>query len=223
MPVICLNQWKAATPSGSQLVQQKTATAADGSAGVTATFDVPLTAGNSVIAFVSEIDGVGTDGGPVLVGGGAESLDLDISSSTTGAQVYIFHVHDIAGGETAITVFADGLPVRLSICAIEVSGLANSVAEDTDIASALASATVTTPSVTPTSTNNLVVAVGGWTSNNYSTGPTNGFTRLTPTGGGAAWQEAAYIIQAAATAKSTGWGLTVGINWASAVCAFGGT
>ncbi len=66
-----------------------------------------------------------------------------------------------------------------------------------------------------------MVAIGAWTANDYSSGPTNSFTRLTQTGGGAVFQESAYLIQAAVTAKSTGWSLTAGINWAADIFVFG--
>ncbi len=103
----------------------------------------------------------------------------------------------------------------------EWSGLSNAAPSATNSDFGLANPTVTTGSVVPTTANNLVIGAGAWTANDYSTGPTNSFTRMTQTGGGTAWQEAAYLIQSSATSQSTGWGLSAGINWASAIAVFG--
>lgn len=213
-----------APPSEPAVVQQKTATAADGSAGVTATFDTPLTADNSVIACISYVNTGGPSLSPVsLVGGLGGTLNLEVLSSGAGVDVAILALTGtgaVGGGETALTFSLD-LARRASVVVFEVSGLASGSAESILDNTGLASDTVTIGPVTPVSTKNLVVAMGGWTANNYQSGPTDGFTRLTPTGGGAAFQEAAYLAQSGATAKSTGWTITAA-NWAACIAVFGG-
>lgn len=210
-------------PSGPVLVQQKTATGADGSAGITATFDTPLVAGNSVIASISfvNVGAPGFDNVPTLVGGGGAPLIITTGSTVTGVDTYIYYLHNVTGGETALS-FSMDTPVRASVNVSEWRNLANLAPVDTDANSALASATVTTNSVTPTHSTNLIIAVGGWTANNYLSGPINSFTRLTATGGGAAFQESAYLLQSSIAATSTGWTLSVGVNWCAAIAAFDG-
>lgn len=173
--------------------------------------------GNSIIAIVSHPSTETTDG----VSLGPDTAILGPSATVAGIKVEIWYVHNGAGGSRsfeALTVSGSG---RISINASEWSGLANAAPEGTNTNTGLLSSTVTTGSATPVSAANLVVGAGAWTANDYSSGPTNSFTRLTQTGGGLAWQEGAYLIQAAATVNSTGWALTAGINWAAVIAVFG--
>jgi len=179
------------------------------------------TAGDSIIAFISY--NAALEGGGLsiaFVGGGGGFLTCGTAVAGTAITNNICHKHNIPAGVTSVT-FDSGNEVRLNVSVITISGLNNAMPDATNSNTGLASSTVTTNSVTPATASNLVVAIGAWTANDYSSGPTNSFTRLTQTGGGAVFQESAYLIQAAVTAKSTGWSLTAGINWAADIFVFG--
>lgn len=125
-------------------------------------------------------------------------------------------------GITRITV--SGASGAISANVSEWSGL-NANPEDAEIANGNASTTITSPTATPISANNVVIAVGGYNfaSNVYTAGPTNGFTRMTTTGANSIFQETAYKIQTSATAQSTAWTLEShsSSNWASSIAVFG--
>jgi hypothetical protein len=149
------------TPAGGiALVQSASGTTADGSAGLTVNFDVPVTAGNSVIALISC---------PILsepypssslqcVGGGEESLNLIVQiNPDPGVAARIFSANALAGGETGVT-FTPDLAVRANNIIAEYSGLADAAAEDTATNTAT-STTLAIGTITPTSANNLLTAI----------------------------------------------------------------
>lgn len=117
---------------GIALVQSASGTAADGSAGLTVNFGVPVTAGNSVLAFTSRESLGGGYGDPTMVGGDAAGL-----TAVTGAvdgnsfQARIDYIHNLISGETGVT-WTNAAAVRVSMTAIEVSGLADTALIDTD-------------------------------------------------------------------------------------------
>lgn len=214
-----------ATVSGPTLVQQKTSSVATTSN--TITLDTPYTAGNALIVCVSYSNA--TAGlGPNAITAIATSPDgednLTQSSSGQGTSIATdvwYFTNLTANADTqAIIVTQDGT-TRMSVNVSEWHGLTDAPPDDENTNSALASSTVTTNSVTPVSAHNLVIAAGGWVLNDYSSGPTNSFTRMTSVGAGTTWQESAYLIQTSTTAKSTGWSLSAGINWAAAIAVFG--
>jgi hypothetical protein len=211
---------KAAT-SGPVLVQQGVGTTANGqSSGVAITLGADPTAGNALICLISFPSTSSDTGGPANPN--ADNFQSVASSTVAGVTTEIYVATNVAGGtdSNGIQVSTD-LPARLSMSVSEWINLKDAPAEATNTNSGVVSSTVTTGSVTPVSASNLVIAIGGWTANDYSSGPTNSFTRMTQAGGGAVFQEGAYLIQSSATAKSTGWGLTAGINWAAVIAAFG--
>lgn len=196
-------------------VQQKTGTAADG-LDWNIQMDAPFTVGNSIIACVSGITSVGV----VRVLGG-EDLASGITKTEVGIFDSIWYLMSV-GSSGLDTINIQGDASRVSGSIMEVSGLID-VPEAFTSASDTLSDTVATGNVDPTTANNLIVATGAWTADDYSSGPTNAFTRLTPTGGGLAWQEAAYKIRPADdSALGTGWGLTAGVNWAACIGVFRG-
>ena len=202
-----------ATPA---FVQQKVASNAGGNA--SAAFTGAPVAGNSILVLVSYLS---TDTiASVTVEGVNITASATAPSTVTGVTTTFYYVHNIVGTSTQCQVSGTN-GTRVSANCSEWSGLTNAAPEATNTNTGLANATVTTNSVTPASANNLVIAMGGWTANDYSSGPTNSFTRMTQTGGGALFQEGAYLIQSSATAQSTGWTLTAGINWAAAIAVFG--
>lgn len=207
---------KAPAGGGISLIQQVVATSATGQ------FSADLGSlpvdGNGLIACFSYLSTDSLDGDPSL---GGQGCTLAASSTVAGVTTDIWYALDIIGGDAHSEVTTAG-GTRLSGNVSEWSGLANSAPVIVNN-SGLASTTVDTSDVTPNVSDNLVIAIGGWTTNNYSSGPFNGFTRMTPTGGGAAFQEEAYKIQSSAVDAGTSWILTAGINWTTVIAAFDGT
>lgn len=208
-----------AAPSGPQLVQQKTGTIVGDT--LTITMDAPLTAGNALFVCVSyvptsSISSVTTDSG---------SLGQDNTSSRAAIANDIWYFGSLSsGGETGVTVVQTSGLTRMSIWVGEFSGINAAPHEAAGSGNASAdSLVITGPGpIQPTSSTNLMLASFGMVANDYSSGPTDGFTRATPVGGGAVYQEVAYKIQSSADLASTTWTLTAGINWASTISAFGG-
>lgn len=197
------------------LVQQAVATGT-GHNNITATFGAPTTNGNMILACVDS-----SDSDPVtVVVGTTDSLTPAVTSTGTGIESSVFEVAT-SGDESDYKIVKSSDVLRATIWISEWSGLNNTPRETFNSNAGVASSTVTTNSVTPSSANNLIIACGGWTANDYSTGPTNSFTRATAAGAGSVWLESAYKLQTSATAASSGWGLTAGINWASAIASYG--
>lgn len=206
----------AAPASGIALVQQAAGTSATGMLTITSG-SVP-TDSNALILCLSYLSTDSLDGDPSI---GGNAATLAASSTVAGVTTDIWYALGIIGGDPTTQAATVG-GTRLSGSLSEWSGLANEIPVRTTNG-AVASTTVDTIAVTPGAASNLVIAIGGWTANNYSSGPTNSFIRMTQTGGGAAWQEEAYKIQSAATDASTGWTLTLPINWTTVIAAFEGT
>lgn len=209
---------KSYAASGPLFTQQK-ARANNGSTAVSTNWDTTMIAGDSAVIIISFTDAVSSSSG-TLSGGGSEVLTRATTSTITGNTTEIWYVHNVTGGETNATITLSGTS-RYTINALEFSGLKNINPEATNTNSALVNSTVTTNSVAPSSTNNLIIASGAWAVNDYSSGPILGFTRLTSSATLNVSQEGAYLIQSSATSQSTGWTLTAGINWCSSIVAFG--
>ncbi len=210
--------------AGITLVQQKIRTVTGNL--VNTAFDTALTAGNSVFMLISYLstDAVSSPVPQITGGAGTINLTKDTTSAATvsGINTEIWYTHNISGGQTAFRYDTDN-ETRLNCNASEWSGLNNAGPENSPAGnSGLLDISPVSSAVTPSSANSLVLAIGGWTADDYSSGPTNSFTRMTATGGGAAFQECAYLIRSNAASTTTGWTLTAGINWAVATTAFGG-
>lgn len=124
------------------------------------------------------------------------------------------------GGDLTLTITATGSP-SLKVSISEWSGLNDAPVEDAQPFSDALSSAVQFPHYTPVSTNNLVIVVAGWTANNYSSGPTNGFTRMTPVGSLSAYQEVAYRVNTSATETRPTYALTAPVNYATVIAEFG--
>lgn len=214
-----------ATVSGPTLVQQKTSSGTGTS--TTITLDNPYTVGNALIVCISYSNAV-VSLSPNSIGSVSTSPNSEDnfaqgpSSQGTSIATDIWYFTNLtASTDTQAIVVIQVGTTRMSINVSEWHGLTDAPPDDQNTNSALASSTVTTNSVTPLTTHNLVIAAGGWVLNDYSSGPTNSFTRMTNIGAGTIWQESAYLLQTSATAKSTGWSLSAGINWAAAIAVFG--
>lgn len=198
------------------LVQQIATGGSDAGDSVAVNLTAPSVAGNALIVCISHVSTTSINSVTTI---GSVPLAQAVIKSGTGIVTEIWIATNVASDD-GVTVSATATG-QLQINLSEWSGLNSAGAEATNTNSGVASTAVTTNSVTPVSTHNLVIASGGWTANNYSSGPTNSFTRMTPIGGATSFQESAYLIQTAATSKSTGWTLSAGINWAAAVAVFG--
>ena len=216
-----INPYIFATAPTPALVQQKTGTTASGD--LTITMDSALTAGNAVIACISYVTPDSITGAETT--GSVDNLSADIQeTSGTGIGVDIWSNTNVTGGTLTVVIHANTGATRITANVSEWSNIGSGI-ENSKSASGLASTTVVTDDgshhTTPSSARNVVIACGAWTANNYSSGPTDSFTRMTAAGTGAVRQETAYKIQTTATAANPSWTLTSGINWAGASAAYG--
>lgn len=203
-----------APPVGPQLVQQKTG----GDSGVknfSFSFDAPVTAGNIIVVCVSYLNTTSL----TTIDQNGDQLTQQTMSMGTGIATEIWTSIALATSPDINAHTGDITDLIVNIS--EWSGISSATAEAVNSGTGVLSATVATGSVTPVATSNLIIGAGGWTANDYLSGPTNSFTRMTQVGQGATtFQESAYIIQSTTTTKSTGWSLTAGINWAAAIATF---
>jgi len=167
--------------SGPQFVQQATATAADGSGNVAATFGATLTPGNSVIICISYVSSGTISAAPMLDSSMSSALTQGPTSTIAGVTTEIWYINDFADDDAGSCFYSTNEAVRASINASEWSGL-------TDFAPVTNSGSGTsnspsTGSVTPATANNLVVGMYGSTTNAYSSGPVSPLVALTGTGG----------------------------------------
>lgn len=217
-----------ATPSATpaptpQFVQEKIGFATAGN--FTVNFDNPITTGNTIIICVTH--SATTIVNRVRSTPGLEVSATDVNGSHTAhigtaSATEIWWLDGIITGETGINVRQSTGLTEMLVSISEWSGLAPlgvSSSEDANGNDNPASDTVTTGSVSTAGSNDLIVATGGWVANDYSSGPINGFTRLTPVSGTAFFQEIAYIVQSPAS-NSTSWSLTTGIDWSASIAAF---
>lgn len=191
---------------GIALVQSASGTTADGSAGLTVSFGVPVTAGNSVITLISFDTSTGAEivDDEVKFAGGA-GIDFVIASSVTDVlDAQQWKKTNASGGQTGC-LYTLTEAVRASMTILEFSGLANAAAEDTSTNSG-SSAVLSFGEISPTSANNLIVGIGAYSNatQEYFVGPDAPFTRVgTGVGGASVWQEVEYAIQAAATPQES--------------------
>ena len=160
-----------------------------------------ITAGNQVFVGVS-YDNTATIDTAIFVGGGALTL-VPGTEITNGGITTAWYRGTAAGGETGVQFITDSA-VRISIQAMEFSGVSSGVAEDVSTNSGNGEETVFN-TVTPTSANNLIVGIAAYANatDAYVGGPEVPFTRLgTGTGGASVFQESMYAIQSAATAQN---------------------
>lgn len=212
-----------AAPAPISLIQQKVGSAADGSSPVTVTFDAPVTDGNSVLVQIAfDPSKASFFPPPTMVGGGAQPLSQGIANEA-GNNIWIYNYWigggSIDGGETGVTFTLD-TAVPVAVNASEWHGLADAGPEATDV-QAGSSDTPNTGLLGPSSTNNLCIASYATVADNYQSGPTDGWTRLTPANVTGIFLETAYLIQTTADATSTSWGLDSSVDWSSIGCVFG--
>lgn len=208
-------------PSGPQLVQQKTGAVVGNT--LTITMDAPLTPGNALFVCVSHATASGISSivtGPGALGTGTQ--DNTKNKAAIANDIWYFDTTG-DGTETSIRVVQSSALTRMSVWVGEFSGITPAAANESfNGDSNLASSSVAPGSVSPVSPTNLILSSFGMVANDYSSGPTDGFTRATPVGSGTVYQEVAYNLQSSADVASTTWTLTAGINWAGTISAFGG-
>lgn len=174
-----------------------------------------ITAGNQVLVGVSFDSAAGIDTA-TFVGGSAGALTLVPDSQVTNAGIRTaWYRGTAAGGETGVQFITDSA-VRISIQAMEFSGLANAAATDTDTNSG----TSATASLAGLSGDGLAVVIfaAANATNPFNEGTlTAGWTSLGVTGGNGVWQMSAYRIDGA---NAVSVGLTGSLDWASAGAVF---
>jgi len=205
------------------LVQQKPGTTAAGSSGLTVTFDDLVTVGNTVIACISFPDTAGYAIEPILDG---NFLTHAIDISETGVRSWIYYTHNVPTVENNVAYELD-LTVRANMHISEWSGLSNAAPEDTSDATNASSSTLAVVPATldPTSLKNLVIGIGGYVNatDAYSSGPTDGFTRMDQTGGASVFQEVVYLIRTTDHAEVTSnISLSSALTQATCAASFGG-
>lgn len=211
-----------ASSGGIALVQSASGTTADGSAGLTVNFGVPVTAGNSVLSFPSIGDNNNLSVAPTLVGGGASVLSQVAIDDTRGwGSVFTYKKTNVTGGETGVT-FSSNEAVRANNIIAEYSGLADAAAEDTATNTAT-STTLAIGTITPTSANNLLTAIFAFDADVTVVTPPAGWTLVDARQGGASvWQYVYQKIQTSADASNPTIVLSGSADIAGAAAAFGG-
>lgn len=206
--------------SGITFVQQKVKTQADGSASVSAVFTTLITAGNSVLVQIAFDPSKATFvNPPTMNGGGAGVLTQGIlNEAANNIWIYNYYIHGLSG-ETGVTFQLD-TAVPVAVNASEWYGLAAAGPEDTDTETG-APDNLAFANVTPISLNNLCIASYATVGNNYASGPTNSWVRMTPANVAGIFLETAYKIQTSAAPADTSWGLNDTVDWSSIGCIFG--
>lgn len=207
-----------ATAAGPVLVQQKTGTVASGN--LTITLDTPMTIGNFLVVCVAynATDSIPDGNIQTIENAQALALQVDVSRIAIGNQIASLTASNADSG--IIILPTTGL-TRISANVQEWNGVNSAPSEGTNSSSRVAGTTVSAGNVVTVSTNNLTIACGGWVANDYSSGPTNSYVRLTQVGSGSIYLESAYLIQSSALTTSTSWTLSAGINWTAATASFG--
>jgi len=182
------------------LRQQKVGTTADASGGLVVNFDATATIGNIIVACISFVDGAAFGLTPPTLNAEGPLNDTGaVGVVTATLTTLIYWMPPLAApGNDSITFTLD-LPVRASMhiseWSVSVPWQSDDISNaDTQNSSALG---VVPATLDPPTAPNLVIGIGAYVSadNDYSSGPSNGFTRLTPTGGAAIFQECAYLIR----------------------------
>ena len=208
------------TPSGGpQLVQQKIGTTASGD--LTITLDTDTTPGNVLTVCVAynnsdDISTIST----------IENTDSFVSQASVGSAAIATGLWSLTAvrSDSGIMIHPVTGITRITANVQEWSGLSSSTAEDAHFdSSGSFNSTVLAGVDIPSSANNLAIACGGWVADDYSSGPTDSYVRLTPAGAGSIYLESAYLIQFSADPTSTTWSLSAGINWAAVTAVFGVT
>lgn len=163
-----------------------------------------ITAGNQVLVGVSYDSSAMIDTA-TFVGGGAGVLDQVPDTFITNAGIATaWYRGTAAGGETGVQFITDSA-VRISIQAMEFSGVSSGAAEDVSTNSGSTDNMVFNE-VTPTSATNVILGIAAYVgaTQDYLSGPQSPFTRQgTGTGGASVFQEVVLAIQSAATPQSS--------------------
>lgn len=209
-------------------VQQKSGTTADGSAGLSVTFDTPLVAGQSVIAcysWDSDSDNNSPSSPATLVGGGGSALG-HVQDTVNGVPaVSMDYKTNVSGGETGLTITMSS-PVRVSVNVSVWSGLANAaaVATNSNVGSVTALGGIGSTGNADSSGWPRVLTIGMIASNanNIDAAITGDLTTaLTTTGGVSVYQRSSYLIGAGGV-KQGSWPLTDAGDYAACIAAFRG-
>jgi hypothetical protein len=176
------------------------------------------TPGNTLVACLA------VDSSAQIVSVGAPGLAFTKAQSLTKGDVTteIWYAQNIVGGadEQVIEVVLSTSNKTVVGNISEFSGL-KTQAPDVAFNSGN-SAVVSSNPVSPGSASSLMIAAGAWDDDDYVSGPTNAFTRLTQIGSGPVWLESAYLLATETGSYSSGWGLSTALDWAAMIVGFAG-
>lgn len=212
------------SPAAPALIQQHAVTGSVTSELETFLDDNPA-AGNSIIVCVT-VDSAATIDQVRLDEAQLNLTRAGSSVSNDGVRTEIWFVHDISGGANSKEILVTlnnpgGQELKVLLNAQEWSGLADATPSATNHNTGSSSGPSSNP-VTPNAAVGLVITAAAWNANDYDSGPTNSFTRLTAAGAGAVWMESAYRIVSVVATYQTGWGLSASLDWAATIAAFVG-
>lgn len=175
------------------------------------------TVGNSLILCAEDITNPIT-----AVSGGGVTWAKAVSKVGTASRSEIWFGHNSDGTAGNITVnFTSKATSTGSGNVTEWAGLNNAVADATNSGSADLDANPATGAVTPAFANSLAIATAAWSANDYSSGPTGGFTRRTTFNDTVDFGEAGSKIVSTVAACSAAWVLNAGISWTATIAVFG--
>lgn len=208
-------------PAGSSIawVQAKSGTTGDGRTPFPVTFDQNPAPGNRIIICASYPDSATLDSNPVYDGNDSQA---NSPYSDAGRSSALFSA--LATTEPSVIAMLDG-STRLSMQNAEFSGLAADPMEAA-VGDAVSGATVTWPTITPISANNLLVITVAYGPDRTVVTPPAGWTELdsiAPSiGGDDIFQRSYYLIQSAATPQQPELEFDGGVNAVYVGVAYGG-
>ncbi len=181
--------------------------------------------GDSLIAIISVVAVSGASPAVASVTGGGvtwtQGPTVSFGSGSFPGTFQIWYGHNSSGGSTSVSITSSGSGTLVNQANVsEWVGLYNGAPNATNTNSGT-STTPSTNSVTPLTTNSLVIA-GMVSLSAYSSGPTNSFTRMTnDTDSATIFLEGAYQIESSAAAYSTGDTRSGSADWGAVIAAFG--
>ena len=186
--------------------------------GSTVTCSSPVTAGNTVVAWISATADLQMS--PTCIGGGAVELDVVVQAVfNPGAQIW--KKSNVAGGETGISLSLQE-PARANLHIAEFSGVADAAAFATNTASGTANGLVT--GNLDNTGHAISLIVGIIASNDSGMTTMGGGGELVAigdvVGGASVYQTAGYVITSTEDAGWSGESLASGADYAGAIAGF---
>jgi len=181
--------------------------ASGGSADKTVTIATPG-AGNTLVLLTNSTNGATVSS---VSGGGVTWEYVVTSTNAAGDKVELWIGPNSSGSGTTITVTVSNTYARFDLSVTEWSGMPTTSVEDGGSEADTTSPDITTPSITPTAGQAvLLLAFANVYTTTVSAGPTGGFTAI-PTTGGSGFGDFAYqIVESASGSYQAGWTTAAG-------------